>query len=75
MLDDSSLDFATSIDNGNSNTYDQIARTNGNINFLYLFKALKEDDKKVLRRAETLVKALITLEALIHQEMTHHCIF
>ena len=57
MLDDSSLDFDKGIDNGNSNAYDQIARTSGDINFSDLFKALKEDDKKVLCRAETLVKS------------------
>ena len=52
LLDDSSLDFTKNINNGNSNTYDQIARTN----FSDLFKALKEDDKKVLCRAETPVE-------------------
>ena len=30
--------------NGKSNTYDQIPRTSGNINFSDLFKALKEED-------------------------------
>ena len=43
------------MNNGNSNTCDQIARTSGNIDFSDLFKALKKDDKKVLYRAETLV--------------------
>ena len=52
LLDDSSLDFTKNINNGNSNTYDQIARTN----FSDLFKALKEDDKKVLCIAETPVE-------------------
>ena len=52
LLEDSSLDFTKNINNGNSNTYDQIARTN----FSDLFKALKEDDKKVLCRAETPVE-------------------
>ena len=50
-LDDSSLDFNNSLNNGNSNTYDQTARTSGNI------KALKEDHKKVLCRAETPVES------------------
>ena len=47
MLDDSGLDFTKNINNGNSNTYDQIARTSGDINFSDLFKTLKEYDKKV----------------------------
>ena len=47
MFDDSSLDFTKSINNGNSNTYNQIARSSSNINYSDLFKALKEDDKKV----------------------------
>ena len=51
MLGDSSLDFI------NSNTYDQTARTSGNINFSDLFKALKEDDKKVLCKAETTLES------------------
>ena len=51
------MDFTKSINNGNSNTYDQIARTSSNINFSDLFKALKEDDKKVLCRAETPVES------------------
>ena len=34
-----------------TSTYDQIPRTSGNINFSVLFKALKEDDKKVHCRA------------------------
>ena len=57
MLDDSSLDFTQSINNFNINTYNQIARTRGNINFSDLSKALKEDDKKVLCKAETPVKS------------------
>ena len=57
MLDDSSLDFTKSINNGNNNTYDQIARTSSNINFSDLFKALKEDDKKVPCKAETPVES------------------
>ena len=57
MLDDSSLDFTKSINNGKSNTYDHIARTSGNINFSDLFKALKEDDKKLPSRAETPVES------------------
>ena len=60
MLDDSSLDFTKSINNGDSNTYDQIARTSGNINFSDLFKAFKEDDKKVPCRAETPVESSST---------------
>ena len=56
MLDDSGLDFTKNINNGNSNTYDQIARTSGDINFSDLFKALKEYDKKVPCRAETPVE-------------------
>ena len=45
MLDDS----IWTLNNGiNSNTYDQIAKTSCSINFLNLFKALKEDVKKVL---------------------------
>ena len=57
MLDDSSLDFTKNINNGNSNIYDQIARISGSINFSDLFKALKEDDKKVLCRPETPVES------------------
>ena len=45
---------------GNSNRYDHIPRTSGNINFSDLFKALEEDDKKVLCRAEKPVKSLST---------------
>ena len=56
MLDGSGLDFTKSINDGNTNTYDQIARTSGNINFSDLFKARKEDDKKVHCRAETPVE-------------------
>ena len=52
VLDDSSLDFNKNINNGNSNTYDQVSGTSGNINFSDLFKVIKEDDKKVLCRAE-----------------------
>ena len=58
VLDDSSLDFNKNINNGSSNTYDQIS---GNINFSDLFKALKEDDKKVLCRAETPVESPSTV--------------
>ena len=57
MLDDISLDFTKNINNGNSNIYDQIARISGSINFSDLFKALKEDDKKVLCRPETPVES------------------
>ena len=57
VLDDNSLGFTNNINNGNSNTYDQIARTSGNINFSDLFEALKEDDKKVTGRAEMLVES------------------
>ena len=46
-----------SINNGNSNTYDQIARTSGNINFSGLLKTHMEDDKKVPCRAETPVES------------------
>ena len=60
MLDDSSLDFTKSINNGKSNTYDHIARTSGDINFSNLLKALKEDNKKVPSRAETLVESSST---------------
>ena len=56
------VDLTTCEDNsdGNSNTYDHIPRTSGDINFLDLFKALEEDDKKVLCRAEKPVKSLST---------------
>ena len=57
VFDDSSLDFTKNINNGNSNTYDQIPGTSGNINFSDLFKALKGDDNKVLCRAETPVES------------------
>ena len=57
VLDDSSLDFTENINNGNSYTHDQIARTSGNVfNFSDLFMSLKEDDKKVLCTAETPVE-------------------
>ena len=59
---DRSLDFTKSINNGNNNTYDQIDRTSGNINFSDLFKALKEDDKKIPCRAETPVESPSTAE-------------
>ena len=57
------VDLTTCEDNsdGNSNTYDHIRRTSGNINFSDLFKALEEDDKKVLCRAEKPVKSLSTV--------------
>ena len=61
VLDDSSLDFTKNINNGSSNTYDQIPGTSGNINFSDLFKALKEDDKKVFCRAETPVESPSTV--------------
>ena len=61
VLDDSSLDFTKNINNGSSNTYDQIAGISGNINFSDLFKTLKEDDKKVLCRAETPVESPSTV--------------
>ena len=57
VLDDSSLDFTKNISNGNNNTYNQVPGTSGNIIFSDLFKALKEDDKKVLCRAETVVES------------------
>ena len=57
VLDDSSLDFTKNISNGNNNTYDQVPVTSGNIDFSDLFKVFKEDDKKVLCRAETLVES------------------
>ena len=60
VLDNSSLDFTKNINNSNSNTYDQVPGTSGNINFSDLFKALTEDDKKVLCGAETLVESSST---------------
>ena len=57
VLDDSSLDFTKNVNNSNSNTYDQFPGTSGDINFSDLFKVLKEDDKKVLGRAETPVES------------------
>ena len=60
VFDDSSLDFTKNIHNGNSNTYDQIPGTCGNINFSDLFKALKEEEKKVLCGAETPVESSST---------------
>ena len=75
VLDDSSMDFPKNISNGNNNTNDQVPGTCDNINFSDLFKALKEDDRKVLCRAETLVESPSTAENLIHQEMVHLCIF
>ena len=57
VLDDSSLDFTKNINSGNSNTFDQVPGTSGNIIFSDLFKALKEDDKKVICRAETPVES------------------
>ena len=57
VLDDSSLDFTKNINSGNSNTFDQVPGTSGNIIFSGLFKALKEDDKKVICRAETPVES------------------
>ena len=57
VLDDSSLDFNKNINNGNSNTYDQVSGTSGNINFSDLFKVIKEDDKKVFCRAERQVES------------------
>ena len=57
VLDDSSLDLNKNINNGNNNTYDQVSGTNGNINFSNLFKVIKEDDKKVLCRAERQVES------------------
>ena len=77
MLDDSSLDFTKNISNSNSYTYNQIARTSGNINFSDLFKALKEDDKMIRyfveQRRQWNVR--LPLETLIHREMIHICIF
>ena len=58
MLDNSSLDVTKNISNGNSNTYNQIARAIGNINFPDIYKALNEVDKKVPCRAETPVEYL-----------------
>ena len=60
MLNNSTLDFTKSISNGNSNAYDQIVGSSGNINFSDLFKALKEDYKKVLCRAETPMESPFT---------------
>ena len=57
VLDDNSLGFTKNINNGNSNTYDQIARTIGNITFSDFFEALEEDDKKVTGRAEMPVES------------------
>ena len=57
VLDDRSLDFTKNISNINSNTCDHVPGTSGNINFSDLFKALKEDDKKVLCREETPVES------------------
>ena len=74
VLDDSSLDFTKNINNGKSNTYDPIPGTSGNINFSDLFKALKEDDKKVLGRAETPVESRF-IAGKINWEMIHLCIF
>ena len=54
MLDDKSLDFTKNINNGNSNIYDE---TPGTSNFSDLFKLLKEDDKKVICRAERPVES------------------
>ena len=54
-FDDSSLEFTKSLNNDESNTYDQTnARTSGNIHFSNLLKALKEFDKKVFCRVESL---------------------
>ena len=64
VLDDRSLEFTKNISKGNNNTYDQVPETSGNINFSDLFKALKEDDKKVLCRAETLVESPSTAEKI-----------
>ena len=60
VFDDSSLDFTKNIHNSNSNTYDQIPGTCSNINFSDLFKALKEEEKKVLCGAETPVESSST---------------
>ena len=60
VLDNSSLDFTKNINNSNSNTYDQVPGTSGNINFSDLFKTLK-DDKKVICRAETPVESPSTV--------------
>ena len=77
MLDDSSLDFTKSISNSNSYTYNQIARTSGNINFSDLFKALKEDDKMIRYFVEQRRQwnVPLPLETLILREMIHICIF
>ena len=64
VLDDSSLDFTKKISSGNNNTYDQVPVTSGNIDFSDLFKVFKEDDKKVLCRAETLVESPSTAEKI-----------
>ena len=71
MLDDSRLDFTKNINSGNSNTYDQIHKTSGNINFSDLFKTLKEDDKKVIVEQKRQWNLLLPLEKLIHREMIH----
>ena len=58
MLDNSSFDVTKNINNGNSSTYNQIARASVNINFLDFYKALNEVDEKVPCRAETPVEYL-----------------
>ena len=71
MLDDSRLDFTKNINSGNCNTHDQIHKTSGNINFSDLFKALKEDDKKVIVEQKRQWNLPLPLGKLIHREMIH----
>ena len=57
-LYDSNLDFTKSLNNGESNTYDQTnARPSGDINLSDLFEALKEDNKKVFCRVKKPVES------------------
>ena len=71
LLEDSSLDFTKNINNGNSNTYDQIARTN----FSDLFKALKEEIRRCFVEQKRQWNLPLPLETLMHREMIHLCTF
>ena len=71
VLDDRSLDFTKNISNINSNTCDHVPGTSGNINFSDLFKALKEDDKKVIVEQKRQWNLPLPLGKLIHREMIH----
>ena len=52
------MDFTKSLNNGESNTYDQTnARPSGDINLSDLFEALKEDNKKVFCRVKKPVES------------------